>query len=32
MKSYLQVLVDLAIISKITDANFHSTECDMTKL
>ena len=34
MKSYLHVhvLVVLAINAKITDANFHYTECDMTKL
>ena len=34
MKSYLHVhvLVALAINAKITDACFHYTECDMTKL
>ena len=32
MKSYLHVLVVLAINVKIADANFHYTECDMTKL
>ena len=32
MKSYLHVLVVLAINAKITDGNFHYTECDMTKL
>ena len=32
MKSYLHVFVVLAINSKIADANFHCTECDMTKL
>ena len=34
MKSYLHVLVVLAIMcnAKIADANFHYTECDMTKL
>ena len=32
MKSYLHVLVVLAINAKIADANFHYTECDMTKL
>ena len=32
MKSYLRVLVVLAIIAKIAYANFHYTECDMTKL
>ena len=28
----LHVLVDLAINAKIADANFHYTECDMTKI
>ena len=32
MKSYLQVLVDLAFNAKIADANVHYTECDLTKL
>ena len=32
MKSYLHVLVVLAIYAEITDANLHYTECDMTKL
>ena len=32
MKSYLHVLVVLAINAKITDANFHYTEYDITKL
>ena len=33
MKSYLVVLaVVLAINAKIADANFHYTECDMSKL
>ena len=32
MKSYLHVLVVLTITAKIADANFHHTECDMTKL
>ena len=32
MKSYLHVLVVLAINAKIADANFHYTGCDMTKL
>ena len=32
MKSYLHVFVVLAINAKITDAYFHYTECDMTKL
>ena len=32
MKSYLHVMVVLAITAKIADANFHYTECDMTKL
>ena len=32
MKSYLHVLVVLAIIAKIADANIHYTECDLTKL
>ena len=32
MKSYLHVLVVLAITAKIADANFRYTECDMTKL
>ena len=32
MKSYLHVLVVLAINAKIADANFHYTECNMTKL
>ena len=32
MKSYLHVLEVIAINAKITDANFHYTECDMTKL
>ena len=32
MKSYLHVLVVLAINAKINDANFQYTECDMTKL
>ena len=32
MKSYLHVLVVLAINAEITDANLHCTECDMTKL
>ena len=32
MKSYSHVLVVIAINAKITDANFHYTECDMTKL
>ena len=32
MKSYLHVLVVLAIDAKIVDANFHYTECDLTKL
>ena len=31
MKSYLQVLVVLAINAKIADANLHYTECYMTK-
>ena len=31
MKSYLHVLVVLAINAKIADSNFHYTECDMTK-
>ena len=32
MKSYLHVLVILAINVKMADANFHYSECDMTKL
>ena len=32
MKSYLHVLVILAINAKIADANFHYSELDMTKL
>ena len=32
MESYLHVFVVLAINAKIADANFHYTECDMTKL
>ena len=32
MKSYLHVLVVLAINAEIADANVHYTECDMTKL
>ena len=32
MKSYLHVLVVIAMNAKIADANFHYTECDMTKL
>ena len=32
MKSYLHVLVVLAINAKITDANFHYIDSDMTKL
>ena len=32
MKSYLHVLVVFVINAKIADANFHYTECDMTKL
>ena len=32
MKSYLHVLVVLAFNAKITDANFHFTECDMTNI
>ena len=32
MKSYLHVLVVLAINAKIAEANFHYTESDMTKL
>ena len=32
MKSYLHVLVVLAINSKIADANSHYTECEMNKL
>ena len=32
MKSHLHVLVVLAITDKIADANFHYTECDLTKL
>ena len=32
MKSYLHVLVVLAINAKIANANFHNTECDMAKL
>ena len=32
MKSFLHVLVVLAINAKITDAYFHYTECDMAKL
>ena len=32
MKSYLHVLVVLAINAKIADANFHYTEWDMTNL
>ena len=32
MKSYLHVLVLLAIDAKIADAYLHYTECDMTKL
>ena len=32
MKSHLHVLVVLAITDKITDADFHYTECDLTKL
>ena len=32
MKSYLHVLVVLAINVKIADAYFNYTECDMTKL
>ena len=32
MKSYLHVLVVLAINAKIADANCHYTECDMAKL
>ena len=32
MKSFLHVLVVLAINAKIADANFHYTECNMTKL
>ena len=32
MKSYLHVLVVLAIAVKIAGANLHYTECDMTKL
>ena len=32
MKSYLHVLVVLLINANIADANFHYTECDMTKV
>ena len=32
IKSYLHVLVVLAINAKIADANFHYTECDMSIL
>ena len=32
MKSYLHVLVVLAITAIIADANLHYTECDMIKL
>ena len=32
MKSYLRVLVVLAINAKKVDANFHHTDCDMVKL
>ena len=32
MNSYLHLLVVLAINAKIADANFHYTECNMTKL
>ena len=32
MKSYLHVLVILAINAKIADTNFLYTECNMTKL
>ena len=32
MKYYLHVLVVLAIKTKIADANFHYTECNMNKL
>ena len=32
MKSYLYVLVVLAINAKIANAYFHYTECDMAKL
>ena len=32
MKSYLHILVVLAINAKTADANFHYTECDMTKV
>ena len=32
MKSYLHVLVVLTINAKKPDANFHYTECDITKL
>ena len=32
MKSYLHVLVVIVINAKRSDANFHYTECDMTKL
>ena len=32
MKSYLHVVVALAITAKIADTNLHYTECDMTKL
>ena len=32
MKCYLHVLVVLIINAKIVDANFHYTECDMTKV
>ena len=31
MKSYLHVLVVLAFNAKMTDANFHYTEWDITK-
>ena len=32
MKSYLHVSIVLAINAKLADANFHYTECNMTKL
>ena len=31
MKSYLHVLVVLAITAKKADANFQNTECDLNK-
>ena len=32
MKSYLHGSVVLAITAKLSDANFHYTECDMANL